>query len=123
ELLKTTAKRIMHALRKNDLVARLGGDEFAILLDETNYNKINDIATRLLSNIEKKVDIEANEIYVTASVGISLYPKHGQLADSLVNAADTAMYHAKKNGKNRFTISFTNSPPPASLLSATSRLD
>ena len=114
ELLKTTASRILNVVRNNDLVARLGGDEFAILLDETDDKKINEFAKRLLFQIERNVTIENNESQITASVGISLFPEHGQLADSLVNAADTAMYRAKKNGKNRF-IRLHVAPPQLSV--------
>ena len=114
ELLKTTATRIQQTVRKCDLVARLGGDEFAIILYEINDDQIEAFAKRLLNGIEKNIQIENREIHITASVGISLYPEHGKLADKLVKAADTAMYQSKKSGKNRFT-KLRTAPPQLGL--------
>jgi len=110
ELLKTTAARITQIVRKCDLVARLGGDEFAVILHEINDDQINIFAKRLLDQIEKDILIENCDAHITASVGISLYPEHGELADALVKAADTAMYQSKNSGKNRFTIMHINKP-------------
>jgi len=110
ELLKTTAARIQQTVRKCDLVARLGGDEFAVILQEINDDQINIFAKRLLDQIEKDILIENCDARITASVGISLFPEHGELADALVKAADTAMYQSKNSGKNRFTIMHINKP-------------
>jgi len=103
ELLKTTAKKIKQVVRKSDLVARLGGDEFAIILYGINNEQIDAFAKRLLTQIEQRISSVKKDIHLTASVGISLYPDNGNLADTLVMAADTAMYRSKNRGKNRFT--------------------
>jgi len=103
KLLKVTANRIRLVARKSDLVARLGGDEFALILHETNGDEIDMFASRLLTQIEKVLLIENTQLNITASIGISLFPDHGDMADLLVKAADKAMYQSKRSGKNQFT--------------------
>ncbi len=104
ELLKTTADKFKKMIRSNDLVARLGGDEFAIVLNGFDSGQIELFARRILSEVEKNYQLENNSLCVTASIGISFYPDHGDIADELVKSADIAMYQSKRNGKNRFTI-------------------
>jgi len=103
KLLKVTANRIRLVARKSDLVARLGGDEFALILHETNSDEIDMFASRLLTQIEKVLLIENTELNITASIGISMFPDHGDMADLLVKAADKAMYQSKRSGKNQYT--------------------
>lgn len=113
-LLKNTAKIIHQCVRKSDsvgvnglapdnLVARHGGDEFVLILSEiAEPEKAALVARRLLDAIPQTQIIENNEISVTASIGISIYPGDGENTDELFRHADTAMYHAKKKGRNNY---------------------
>jgi len=84
-------------------VARLGGDEFAILLPDIGTNEeAGAMADRLLDILNDPIRIGDHRVYATASVGIAIYPYDGQDAQALLKNADTAMYHAKQNGKNGF---------------------
>ncbi|NRR31337.1 EAL domain-containing protein [Oxalobacteraceae bacterium] len=110
-LLKTVSERLRETIRPSDLVtraeqpgnnlARLGGDEFTILIPDLERveNALN-VAHRVKEAMRRPFLIDAHEIFVTASIGISLYPQDGQDSDSLLKYADTAMYHAKNCGKN-----------------------
>ncbi|MBW1711810.1 MAG: EAL domain-containing protein, partial [Deltaproteobacteria bacterium] len=96
-LLKEAAERIMGCLRKTDHVFRLGGDEFTVIL--TRLSKDIDaarVAQKLLKAIAEPFHIRGLELFVTASLGISVYPTDGQVVETLVRNADTAMYAAKK---------------------------
>jgi diguanylate cyclase (GGDEF)-like protein len=104
-LLRTVAERITAIVRKSDTVARHGGDEFAVILCQVA--KPGDAATvaeNMLRRIAQPVRLDGGERKVTASVGIAIYPGDGELADTLVRAADTAMYHAKKQGGDRYAF-------------------
>jgi diguanylate cyclase (GGDEF)-like protein len=109
-LLKTVSERLRETIRPSDLVsrgdqshnlARLGGDEFTILIPDLERveNALN-VAHRVKEAMRRPFLIEGNEIFVTASIGISLFPEDGDDCTSLLKYADTAMYHAKKCGKN-----------------------
>lgn len=113
-LLKCIAERINCCIRDSDAMARsnqdesiscvsrLGGDEFTILLtDLTTPGSAGKIARRIIDSIRQPLDLEGYEVFVTASVGISLFPTDGEDADTLMKSADTAMYHAKERGRNR----------------------
>jgi diguanylate cyclase (GGDEF)-like protein len=117
-LLKEVGKRLQISSRLSDTVARLGGDEFAIILTDLNtYQDSSNIGQRILADISSPVDcseriiadlaqpfeIENNSFTISSSIGIALYPENGKDATELLNSADTAMYSAKKEGKNRFT--------------------
>ena len=118
QLLRQVANRLIHCVRPTDTVtsapnwlasdkavARLGGDEFIVLLpnihDEEDARRI---ATRIQSDLTRPFDIGGKEISVTSSLGISIFPNHGQTMDDLLKHADTAMYQAKATGRNRFEI-------------------
>ena len=94
----TVAARIRGLLRENDVVARLGGDEFAILLQP--LHKIEDaqrIADKIIASMLEPVSLPGHCSVVTSfSIGIAVYPEHGTHPDSLLCAADSAMYHAKR---------------------------
>ena len=103
ELLKYIAKSMKSVIREDDLVARLGGDEFVIILDGiAETDGIIDIASVLLADLEKPIELMGKQVAVSSSVGISIYPEDGLLPSELLRNADLAMYHAKGNGKNRF---------------------
>ncbi|MBI3609120.1 MAG: EAL domain-containing protein [Nitrospirae bacterium] len=102
-LLKNVAERLIACLRKSDTVARMGGDEFMLLLPE--LRKAEDaavVAHKILEAVEPPFNLEDREFYLTASIGISLYPDDGEDAQTLVKSADTAMYRAKEQGRNHY---------------------
>ncbi|MFL6658381.1 MAG: putative bifunctional diguanylate cyclase/phosphodiesterase [Massilia sp.] len=109
-LLKIVSERLRETIRPSDLVsrgdqshnlARLGGDEFTILIPDLDRveNALN-VAHRVKDAMRRPFLIDGHEIFVTASIGISLFPEDGDDCDSLLKFADTAMYHAKNCGKN-----------------------
>jgi len=114
-LLKKVAATLQHCIRATDitsrfcghdlekLIARLGGDEFTIIL--TGVSKVEHVATvahRIIKELPRPYTIEGHEIAITTSVGISMYPADGKDADILLKHADTAMYQAKKSGRNNY---------------------
>ncbi len=91
--------------REVDTLARQGGDEFILLLPDLNdIAEVEDIAACLLRNIRKPFYIGENEFNATASIGISVYPCHGETPSLLLQNADTALYVAKHDGRNRSTM-------------------
>jgi diguanylate cyclase (GGDEF)-like protein len=103
-LLCEVANRIQSCLGDNDTVFRLGGDEFLVASLHSGEERTSAIAASMMQTVKQPYFIEGNELYVTASIGISLSPQHGNDRASLLKAADTAMYYAKNNGKNRFRV-------------------
>lgn len=98
ELLINVAKGLQLLLRKVDTASRIGGDEFVLLLPSTKKDGASKVAQKVLDSIADLHNLQN----VTASVGIALYPSDGNDIDSLLKNADTAMYNAKKDGKNKF---------------------
>jgi PAS domain S-box-containing protein len=113
QLLQSVSKRLVNFVRGSDTiarvieseladtVARLGGDEFTILLTEISH--IEDaakVAQRILDLFSKPFKISDNELFISSSIGISIYPDNGDDIDALLKNADTAMYHAKDQGRN-----------------------
>jgi diguanylate cyclase (GGDEF)-like protein/PAS domain S-box-containing protein len=100
-LLQAVADRLRNSVRDSDTVARLGGDEFTILLPaiRSDEDAIH-IARKILDSIRQPFLIHGRELYVTTSIGVSLYPEDGDRADILLKNADTAMYQAKELGRN-----------------------
>ena len=102
-LLKEVARRLQESVRESDIVARLAGDEFVVLLPEQcDEGDLTIVANRILSAVGKPYDLLGQEFRVTVSVGISRYPKNAEDEESLLKAADVAMYHAKEKGRNKF---------------------
>ncbi|MDO9515382.1 MAG: PAS domain S-box protein [Syntrophales bacterium] len=103
QLLQEIAVRLRQALRAVDVIARLGGDEFVILIEEvTDLGQVTTVARNVLSSVIKPVMIMGQECRVTASIGISVYPKDGVDGQALMKTADIAMYFAKEEGKNNY---------------------
>lgn len=103
ELLKQVAFRLVGTLRKGDTVCRLGGDEFVILFDDVaQKDDIAHLAQKIIQTLGIPLTLQQQEFFLTASIGISLYPENGDSASSLMKNADTAMYRAKAAGKNAF---------------------
>lgn len=102
-ILQSVAKRLIELVRKSDTVSRQGGDEFLMLVDESKHGEDAAlIASKILRALEKPHAIGGKELHLTASIGISLYPHDGRDAETLINHADSAMYEAKKQGRNNF---------------------
>lgn len=104
KLLQEFAIRLAEYAREDDFVARNGGDEFSILLFDTDRETAIEIAERVLEGIQKPFYIDEYELYITASIGISVYPYDGEDSTALMKNADTALYHAKEKGKNQYKI-------------------
>ncbi len=103
ELLKQVANRLRSCLREGDTVARLGGDEFIILLPNINSDDIARlVGKKLVDAIKQPFIVDGNELFLTGSIGISMFPDNGETADLLIKNADTAMYYTKEQGKNSF---------------------
>ncbi len=102
-LLQAVAKRLNGCLRTSDLVARLGGDEFVILLTAVpQVQDVAGIARKILTTLSQAFAVSNQTIFVTTSIGISIFPADGEEADLLIQQADEAMYQAKKLGKNQY---------------------
>lgn len=104
-VLKIVAMRLLKSVRSSDSVSRLGGDEFTIIMENPNESCIHKICQRIIHEISQPIILGNNEGFVTVSIGISLYPRDGVTMDQLIKKADSAMYIAKKSGKNRFVFS------------------
>jgi len=105
KLLKIVANKLSESVRKGDTVSRWGGDEFTILTP--NVKRISGIfklCERILNENFKNIVIEGQELHITGSIGISLYPQDGETADILIKNADAAMYKSKELGKNQFHL-------------------
>lgn len=107
QLLKIVSQRLLDALRDDDTVARLGGDEFVIFLSPINnhdelYSQSTLIANKILLAIAEPYSINNQEIHISTSLGISLFPSDGKDLETLIKNADSAMYHAKEKGRNNF---------------------
>jgi diguanylate cyclase (GGDEF)-like protein/PAS domain S-box-containing protein len=101
ELLIDAASRIKLCVRESDTVARLGGDEFIIILSELSYlASVGTVAQKIIGMLAKPFNLGQNTAYISASIGITLYPKDGSESVNLIKNADQAMYAAKKNGRN-----------------------
>ncbi|MGD0959185.1 MAG: EAL domain-containing protein [Methylomonas sp.] len=102
-LLIQVAQRLSACVRKSDTVARLGGDEFTVILTELNdCNDVEKVAQNILLAVEQPFSLGDSLAYVSASIGITLYPADGVHCDDLLRFADQAMYSAKNKGRNRF---------------------
>ena len=101
-LLVELGKRLRSCLRETDIVARMGGDEFILVLRNlSNRHDATQKADRILSSIHPPFNLEGNELHVTASIGISMYPDDGKTSEHLLKMADLALYRAKDAGRNR----------------------
>jgi len=103
KLLQKVAERLLAAVRDGDTVARLGGDEFILILnDQTGQEVIYRAMQRIIGKVAEPIEIDGQELLVTASAGISLYPQDGPDVETLLKNADAAMYRAKEKGRNNF---------------------
>ena len=103
QLLRLVAVRIKECIRGGDTVGRLSGDEFAVML--ANLAKADDagmVAQKIVEALAAPFDLDSHQVYVSASIGIALYPGDGGEPDTLLKNADTAMYRAKEQGRNGY---------------------
>ncbi len=103
QLLKAVAGRLSDCLRAGDTVARLGGDEFAMILpDITHIDHVSRIAEKIQTSFGRPFHIGGRDLFITASIGITLYPFDDNNIDGLLKNADIAMYRAKEQGRNNY---------------------
>lgn len=107
-LLQEAAKRLLECVRADDTVARMGGDEFTVILNNIDQAITDSIAQKILNKLTEPYLLKGNLTYITASIGISIYPNDGKEVDVLLKNADQAMYAAKDRGRNCFHY-FTSS--------------
>jgi two-component system CheB/CheR fusion protein len=102
QLLKQATERLRGCIRDGDTLARLGGDEFVVVLTEVELKKINSMAGRIVDFIGGSFSIGGKSLFVSASIGISVFPDDGEDSLTLLKHADTAMYRAKERGRNQY---------------------
>lgn len=106
QLLVQVAGRIHVELRRTDTVARIGGDEFVVLLTQIGDDKdVTQVAEKLLDSVATPYLIDGTQTRISASIGIALFPDAGEDLQSLLDAADGAMYDSKRRSKNTYTLS------------------
>jgi diguanylate cyclase (GGDEF)-like protein len=101
-ILQSVSDRLKEHARKHEMVARLGGDEFVFVLYEVDIDRIKKKAQEILQSLSSPYFIEGNQLYLTASIGISQCFESGQELDNMIVMADIAMFRAKQQGKNRY---------------------
>lgn len=104
KLLIEVSKQLKKCVKETDVIARLGGDEFTILIEDSTFEKAEQVANRIVDVFEKKVTLENMECYITPSIGIAIYPTHGKSVSELLKYADGAMYQSKKEGGNKYSF-------------------
>ena len=104
-LLRSVADRLGRTVRVNDTVARVGSDEFAILVEDIEEaSRVVTLVEKLLHSFRKPFKVVDDELFITPSIGVSLYPRDGPSCDDLIRNADTAMHVAKEQGANTFAF-------------------
>lgn len=101
-LIKEVSSRLIACVREKDIVARLGGDEFTIIMEDIAKEQLEQTAKRMIQSLSTSYMLKGNELFITPSIGISLFPEDATDVDTLIKNADTAMYYVKMNGKNNY---------------------
>jgi len=102
-ILVETARRLTAAVREYDVVVRMGGDEFAVLLpDIMDHASVDSVCARIVNALSDRIFFNGKHIVTGASIGVALYPEHGDLWQDMYKAADTALYVAKRGGRGRW---------------------
>ncbi|PLX95163.1 MAG: GGDEF domain-containing protein [Desulfuromonas sp.] len=103
EVLRAVAGRLKKHSRTSDTLARIGGDEFVIVLEHINSpDDVTRYLQGVLESLGQAIKVSGHELYITASVGVSLFPENGEDVEELMRSADVAMYKAKDSGRNTF---------------------
>ncbi|MBF0455860.1 MAG: EAL domain-containing protein [Magnetococcales bacterium] len=103
ELLIMAAERLSHVVRQSDTIARLGGDEFTVILPNIMHLSMADlVARKILEQMSLPFKLKQQEVGISSSVGVAIYPNDGTTAEDLIKNADSAMYQAKESGRNAF---------------------
>lgn len=103
QLLRAVAERLSGLVRASDTVARLGGDEFTVVMEDvTSQREIEAVVEKVRQSFEQPFQIESQALNVTLSIGVSVYPDNGEDFDAVINNADSAMYRAKREGRNSY---------------------
>ncbi|EPY03075.1 sensor domain-containing diguanylate cyclase [Magnetospirillum fulvum] len=103
-VLKEVAHRLHACVRATDTIGRIGGDEFVVLAEKVSVSLAHQIAARIVAAMERPFTLPAGEVSIGASLGIALYPRHGDGLDSLMKAADDAMYRVKRTTRGALAI-------------------
>jgi len=105
QLICEVANRLRTTARAEDIVARLGGDEFVIVIgDVVEIKHVLQVVEKMLAAVAEPYQVAGRELFCSCSIGVSVYPNDGRNSGDLLRNADTAMYHAKHNGRNRFQL-------------------
>ncbi|MGB6242684.1 MAG: diguanylate cyclase [Castellaniella sp.] len=105
ELLRQVARRLMNCMRGSDLVARLGGDEFTLIIrDLPHCEDVHAICRKVLDTLAEPYDLDGHEARISASMGVTFYPRDGADAAELLRHADRAMYASKEKGRNQYCL-------------------
>jgi len=106
-LLQAVAKQLKESIREGDTVSRLGGDEFLLLFpDITQVKDVSVIAEKIVHKFSEAFMVNDKELYISASLGISIFPDNSDSTETLIKHADTAMYYAKQQGRNNYQFYF-----------------
>lgn len=104
-VLREAARRIRTVIRPTDLAARFGGDEFVVLLKDIQDEQVAiSVVERIVTQIQKPINISGQDYVLTCSVGVAKYPDHGETSEDLLKSADTALYYVKERGKNDYMV-------------------
>ena len=104
-LLRMVADRLVASVRQEDTVARLGGDEFVIALSDSSHaDAVARLAEKVVQAVSKPYRIQGCDVHLTTSVGVGIYPTHGETVESLMKSADLALYETKRAGKNGYCV-------------------
>ncbi|MBL0385757.1 EAL domain-containing protein [Tumebacillus sp. ITR2] len=104
-LLQAVSERLMTTVEADAIFSRISGDEFTALLPNVkDVQEVTEAAQQVIQTLQRPFVLDGNEIFITSSIGISLYPNDGSGAEQLVRHADTAMYRAKENGRNNYQL-------------------
>jgi len=105
KLLLEVSRRLINILSKNAIVARIGGDEFIILIEDIkDFDMVNMLTMKVLNSFNKAFSLNDMDVFITTSIGVAVYPRDGQDAETLIKNADIAMYKAKRKGRNQFAV-------------------